>query len=142
MPARAPVAVPIAPPTIAPTGPASAAPFTAPLISRQTEQQEYHQLFFAILSNILTMPEKHHLRTLYRLGNARFSEIPRSDIYVGRPELLEELFRLRRFGLIDEVPGQRIGLIYDDKEVNLADFLRPTPIGNNFVLALPRIENQ
>jgi predicted nucleotide-binding protein len=112
------------------------------LQKRQTEQQEYHQLFFAILSNILTLPEKHHLRTLYRLGNASFSEIPRSDIYVGRPELRDELFRLRRFGLVDEVPGQRVGLIYDGNEVNLADFLRLTPIGSNFVLALPMIESQ
>jgi hypothetical protein len=108
----------------------------------QTEQQEYRQLLFATLSDILTMPEKHHLRTLSRLGNARFSEIPRSDIYVGRPELREELFRLKRFGLIGEVPGQRIELIYDDKDVNLADFLRLSPIGKDFVLALPMIERQ
>lgn len=33
----------------------------------QEEQQEYHQLIFALLSNMLFMPEKHDLRTLYRL---------------------------------------------------------------------------
>jgi hypothetical protein len=76
------------------------------------------------------------------LGNARFSEIPKSDIYVGRAELREELFRLRRFGLINEVKGQRIGLMYDGKELNLPDFVRLTSIGENFVLALPLIESQ
>jgi hypothetical protein len=109
---------------------------------RQTEQQEYHQLFFAILSNILTMPEKHHLRTLHRLGNAKFNEISKSDVYIGRQELREELFRLRRFGLVDEVKGQRIGLMYDGKEFNLPDFVCLTSIGEKFVVALPLIESQ
>jgi hypothetical protein len=81
----------------------------------QEEQKEYHQLFFALLSNLLSTPEKHHLRTLYILGNACFNDISKSDIYVGRPELREKLFRLRRFGLINEVGDQRIGLLYDGK---------------------------
>ncbi len=112
------------------------------LQQKQAEQQEYHRLFFAILTNMLSMPEKHHLRTLHRLGTASFNEVPRSDIYVGRPELREELFRLRRFGVVDEVNGQRIGLMYDGKECNLPDFVRLTAIGERFVLALPLIESQ
>jgi hypothetical protein len=112
------------------------------LQQRQAEQQEYHQMFFAILSNILTVYEKHHLRTLHRLGDTPFGHVPKSDLYVGHPGLREELFRLRRFGLIDEVKGQRIGMIYDDKELNLPDFVGLTSIGESFVLALPRIESQ
>jgi hypothetical protein len=112
------------------------------LQQRQAEQQEYHRLFFALLSNMLSLPEKHHLRTLQRLGSAQFSEIPTSDIYEGRAELRQELFRLKRFGLIDEVMGQRIGLMYDGKQFNLPDFVRLTLIGENFVFALSGIESQ
>src|SRR5262249_7652042 len=107
------------------------------LQERQKEQQEYHQLFFAILSNILSLPEKHHLRALRRLQGVAFGSLPKDDIYIGRPELREELFRLRRFGLVSEVAGQRIGLMYDGKTFNLGDFVQLTPIGDNFVLALP-----
>jgi len=97
--------------------------------------RKYHQVFFAIVSNKLSAPEKHHLPTLQRLDNARFSKISQSDIYVGRPELRDELFCLRRFGLVDEVKGQRIGLLYDGKELNLPEFVRLTSIGEKFVLA-------
>jgi hypothetical protein len=97
---------------------------------QQVEQQQELNTFFAILTNLLSMPEKYHLRALARGG----------EKYTGRPPLRDELFRLMRYGLIDEVKGQNIGDIHDGKEIELADFVKLTPNGEKFVRALPELE--
>lgn len=86
--------------------------------------------FFSILSNLLSLPEKYHLRSLAR------SE----EEYVGQSSLREELFRLKRFGLIDEIEGQKIGDMLDGSKFKLRSFVRLTPQGERFIRALDEIE--
>jgi hypothetical protein len=50
--------------------------------------------------------------------------------------------RLKRFGLIEEVPGQKIGDFFDGNRVNLAKFVRLTPTGIKFIETLDVIERQ
>jgi hypothetical protein len=97
---------------------------------QQVEQRRELDAFFAILSNLLSLPEKYHLRTLAR-GDQE---------YTGQGTLREELFRLKRFGLIDELPGQKIGDMLDGRQFMLASFVQLTQQGERFVKALDKIE--
>jgi hypothetical protein len=97
---------------------------------QQAEQQEELNAFFAILTNLLSTPEKYHLRALARGG----------EKYTGCASMREELFRLMRYGLAEEIEGQNVGDIHDGREVDLAAFLRLTQTGHKFVRALPGIE--
>jgi hypothetical protein len=102
------------------------------LEKQQQEQQTYLDAFNAILSNLLSLPEKYHLRALLRGG----------EMYEGRPSLRDELFRLKRFGLIEEVEGQKIGDLFDGRKDNFANYVRFTDNGKKFILGLDRIERQ
>jgi hypothetical protein len=98
---------------------------------QQVEQRRELDAFFSILSNLLSLPEKYHLRSLARGGN---------EEYVGQASLREELFRLKRFGLLDELEGQKIGDMFDSKRFKLREFLRLTSQGERFIKALDEIE--
>jgi hypothetical protein len=50
------------------------------------------------------------------------------------------LFRLKRFGLIDEIEGQKIGDMLDGKKFKLRSFVRLTSQGERFIRALNDIE--
>lgn len=97
---------------------------------QQIEQRRELDAFFSILSNLLSLPEKYHLRSLAR-GD---------EEYAGQPSLRDEMFRLKRFGLIDEVEGQKIGDMFDGKKFTLRSFVRLTPQGERFIKALDEIE--
>ena len=60
--------------------------------------------------------------------------------YVGQLSLREELFRLKRFGLIDEIEGQKFGDMFDGKKFKLRSFARLTSQGERFIRALDDIE--
>lgn len=75
---------------------------------------------------------KYHLRALARGG----------EKYKGQNSLREELLQLKRFGLIEEVPSQKIGNLLDGMETNFAAFVRLTPTGDVFIRALDNIEAQ
>jgi hypothetical protein len=98
--------------------------------AQQHEQRQELNLFFSIISNMLSPPEKFHLRALGR-GD---------DEYVGQGSLREELHRLKRFGLLDEVPGQKIGDIFDGKAIKLSSFVSLTSQGKGFIRSLDEIE--
>ncbi|QEL14327.1 hypothetical protein [Limnoglobus roseus] len=100
--------------------------------SRQDEQQQYLDAFFRILSERLTPPMKYHLRVLARGG----------ELYTGQDSLRQDLLQLKRFGLIEEVPPQKIGDFLDGKQANVALFVRLTPTGEKFLPALDKIESQ
>jgi hypothetical protein len=100
------------------------------LQQRQERQETYLDVFYAILSNELTLQEKHHLRALARGG----------EIYTGCDSLWSEFFRLMRFGLIAEVPGQKIGDVFNGKPFTLNDLVSITPNGSKFLIALDKIE--
>ncbi len=97
---------------------------------QQVEQRRELDAFFSILSNLLSLPEKYHLRSLAR-GD---------EEYVGQGSLRDELFRLKRFGLLDELEGQKIGDMFDNKRFTLRGFVRLTPQGERFLKALDEIE--
>ena len=97
---------------------------------QQVEQRRELDAFFSILSNLLSLPEKYHLRSLARTD----------EEYTGQPSLREEMFRLKRFGLIDEVEGQKIGDMFDGKKFKLRSFVHLTPQGKRFINALDEIE--
>lgn len=97
---------------------------------QQVEQRRELDGFFSILSNMLSLPEKYHLRSLARTD----------DEYKGRSSLREELFRLKRFGLIDEIGGQKIGDMFDGKKFKLRSFVSLTSQGGRFIRALDDIE--
>jgi hypothetical protein len=97
---------------------------------QQIEQRRELDAFFSILSNLLSLPEKYHLRSLAR-GD---------EEYTGQPALREEMFRLKRFGLIDEIEGQKIGDMFDGKTFRFRSFVRLTPQGERFIKALDEIE--
>jgi len=98
---------------------------------QQVQQRRELDAFFSILSNLLSLPEKYHLRSLARAD----------EEYVGQPSLREEMFRLKRFGLIDEVEGQKIGDMFDGNRFKLRSFVRLTPQGERFIKALDEIES-
>jgi hypothetical protein len=50
------------------------------------------------------------------------------------------MFRLKRFGLIDEVEGQKFGDMFDGKKFKLRSFARLTAQGERFIKALNKIE--
>lgn len=97
---------------------------------QQVEQRRELDAFFSILSNLLSLPEKYHLRTLGRTD----------EEYTGQSSLRDELFRLKRFGLIDEVEGQKIGDMFDGKKFMLRSFVCLTPQGERFIRALDEID--
>jgi hypothetical protein len=97
---------------------------------QQVEQRRELDAFFSILSNLLSLPEKYHLRSLARAD----------EEYTGQASLREEMFRLKRFGLIDEVEGQKIGDMFDGKKFKLRSFVCITPQGERFIKALDEIE--
>jgi hypothetical protein len=97
---------------------------------QQVEQRRELDAFFSILSNLLSFPEKYHLRSLARTD----------EEYTGQPSLRDELHRLKRFGLIDEVEGQKIGDMFDGKKFMLRSFVRLTSQGERFIKALDKIE--
>lgn len=97
---------------------------------QQKEQRRELDAFFSILSNLLSLPEKYHLRSLARTD----------EEYTGQSSLREELFRLKRFGLIDEIEGQKIGDMFDNKKFKLRSFVRLTQQGERFIKALDEIE--
>jgi hypothetical protein len=97
---------------------------------QQVEQRRELDAFFSILSNLLILPEKYHLRTLAR-GD---------EEYTGQASLREELFRLKRFGLIDELEGQKIGDMLDGRKFKIGSFVRLTQQGERFIKALDEIE--
>jgi hypothetical protein len=97
---------------------------------QQVEQRRELDAFFSILSNLLSLPEKYHLRSLARTD----------EEYTGQSSLREELFRLKRFGLISEVEGQKIGEMLDGKKFKLRSFVQLTPQGERFIKALDEIE--
>jgi hypothetical protein len=99
---------------------------------RQNTQELYLDAFFRILSDRLTLPMKHHLRVLAAGG----------EQYKGQEGLRQELLQLKRFGLIEEVPPQKIGAFLDGKDANVASFVRLTPTGKKFIMALDKIETQ
>jgi len=96
------------------------------------QQQTYLDVFFVLLTDRLSPPEKFHLRALARGG----------ERYTGRPELRNELLHLKRLGLIEEVPGQKIGDIFDGKVVDPGAFIKLTDSGKKFIVALDKIESQ
>jgi hypothetical protein len=100
---------------------------------RQVEQRRELDAFFSILSNLLSFPEKYHLRSLARTNET-------AEEYTGQASLREEMFRLKRFGLVDEVEGQKIGDMFDGKKFKLRSFVRLTPQGERFIKALDEIE--
>ena len=93
------------------------------------ERSRFHFGYF----QTYCLPEKSHLRTLRRIAG------PDGD-YIGCSSLREELWRLKRFGLIDEVEGQKIGDMYDDRRFRLHSFVRLTAQGEGFIKALSQIE--
>jgi hypothetical protein len=97
---------------------------------QQVEQRRELDAFFSILSNLLSLPEKYHLRSLARSD----------EEYTGQSSLREEIFRLKRFGLIAEVEGQKIGEMLDGKKFKLRSFVQLTPQGERFIKALDEIE--
>jgi len=97
---------------------------------QQVEQRRELDAFFSILSNLLSLPEKYHLRSLARTD----------EEYTGQSSLREEMFRLKRFGLIDEVEGQKIGDMFDGKKFRPRSFVHLTPQGERFIKALDEIE--
>jgi hypothetical protein len=102
------------------------------LEKKQEVQKTYLDAFFAILANSLSSPEKYHLRALSRGG----------EEYEGKPTLRDELLRLKRYGLIDEVEGQKIGDLFDRRKDNFAKYVRLTETGEQFIVALRKIESQ
>jgi hypothetical protein len=102
------------------------------LEKKQEEQQTSLDAFSGILANLLTLPEKYHMRALDR-GDT---------LYTGQEALRQELLKLKRYGLIDEVPGQKIGDIFDRNIIDLAKFVRLSKPGKRFLLNLDRIEAQ
>ena len=52
----------------------------------------------------------------------------------------DEMFRLKRFGLLDELPGQKVGDMFDNKRFKLREFVQLTPQGERFIRALDEIE--
>jgi hypothetical protein len=99
---------------------------------KQEQQQRELDSSFAILSNLLSLPEKYHLRALARGG----------EEYTGCGSLRDEILRLKRFGLIDEVEGQKVGDMFDGKKFRLDSFVHLTPNGTKFIRALDAIESQ
>jgi hypothetical protein len=97
---------------------------------QQVEQRQELDAFFSILSNLLSLPEKYHLRSLARTD----------EEYTGQSSLREEMFRLKRFGLIAEIEGQKIGDMFDGKKFKLRSFVHLTPQGERFIKALDEIE--
>ncbi len=99
---------------------------------QQIEQRQELDAFFSILSNLLSLPEKYHLRLLGRSDE--------DEEYTGQSALREELFRLKRFGLIEEVEGQKIGNMLDGKKFMPRSFVRLTRQGERFIQELDQIE--
>ena len=98
---------------------------------QQVEQRRELDGFFSILSNLLSLPEKYHLRLLARGVD---------EEYTGQSSLREEIFRLKRFGLVAEIEGQKIGDMLDGRKFNLRSFVYLTPQGGRFIKALDQIE--
>ena len=74
---------------------------------QQVEQRRELDAFFSILSNLLSFPENITCALLHGP----------SGEYDGQSSLREELLRLKRFGLIEEIEGQKIGDMLDEDEV-------------------------
>ena len=98
---------------------------------QQVEQRRELDAFFSILSNLLSPPEKYHLRALGRTSD---------EVYDGQLSLREELLRLKRFGLIEEIEGQKIGDMFDGTKFKLRSFVCLTAQGERFIRALDDIE--
>jgi hypothetical protein len=106
------------------------------ILTKQRKQDEYlnKYRFFCLLANLLHEPEKHHLRYLLRRRqNATAEE------YEGRESFRRELFRLKRFGLLSERSGQKIGAMHDNRD--LFEIVNLTPFGVEFVETLSEIES-
>jgi len=74
---------------------------------------------------------KYHLRILARGGD---------ETYEGSDGLRRDLVQLKRFGLIEEIPPQKIWDFLDGKKANVASFVRLTATGDKFIRALDKIE--
>ncbi len=62
------------------------------------------------------------------------------EVYDGQLSLREELLRLKRFGLIEEIEGQKIGDMFDGTKFKLRSFVCLTAQGERFIRALDDIE--
>ena len=98
---------------------------------QQHEQEGYLDSFFRILAERLSPPMKYHLRILARGGD---------ETYEGSDGLRRDLVQLKRFGLIEEIPPQKIWDFLDGKKANVASFVRLTATGDKFIPALDKIE--
>jgi hypothetical protein len=103
----------------------------AELKERQIEQEEALETVFRILSPELSHYEKHHLKMIDREGD---------ETAKGCENYRNELTRLLKLGLIEEVSGQTISSWLDGTEAKVRSMVRLTPIGKKFVVAMKKID--
>jgi hypothetical protein len=97
----------------------------------QERQREQLELTRFILPILLPEAERNHLLNL---------ETHRVSEYVGSGTLRAELRRLRSVGLIEKLFNRNIGDIADGKTVNLADYVRLTKLGEQWVTMIRQSE--